>query len=82
MSKFINEPITVHTENNTPAAFIWRRRNYRVIEVISRWWEPAQWWDGEDARLLVRLLAINRTTVGIYELAKHDTNWFLHRVID
>jgi len=82
VSKIINEPITVHIKNNIPAAFIWRRRSYRVIEVISRWWEPAQWWNGEKARLLVRLLAASKISTGIYEVAKHDADWFLNRVLD
>jgi hypothetical protein len=82
VSKLINEPVTVHIKNNAPTAFIWRRRNYRVIEVIYRWWEPARWWDGENARLLVQLLAANGTTTGIYELAKHDADWYLLRVLD
>lgn len=83
MSKLINESITVHVKNDVPAAFIWRHRNYKVIEIVSKWWEPARWWDGEKARLLVRLLAANRTTTGIYELEKQDAaNWFLRRVLD
>ena len=82
MSKVINEPIVVHIVNNMPTAFIWRRRHYKVMEIMSTWWEPARWWNGEDAHLLVRLLAVNRTSTGIYELARNDAKWLLRRVLD
>ena len=40
MSKLINEPIVAHESKlDIVAAFIWRKRVYRVLEIISRWHE-------------------------------------------
>jgi hypothetical protein len=82
VSKLINEPITVHiNKSSVPTAFIWRRRHYKVSEVLSSWWEPSRWWDGEPTRFLMRVTATNRDT-GIYELCKRNGSWFLDRVLD
>ena len=82
VSRIINEPITVHiSDNSTPSAFIWRRRLYRVIDILSWWREPSEWWDGKTVQLLLRVTAANKST-GVYELRKLDANWFLSRVLD
>ena len=40
MSKLTGEPVKVHwKEDPTITAFIWRKRLYRVNEVIN-WWRP------------------------------------------
>jgi hypothetical protein len=82
MSKLFNEPITVHCkEQNPPDAFIWRRRLYRVENVIRWWRQPAKWWDGESEKLFLMVNARNGT-VGTYELYLTDGNWFLCRLLD
>ena len=83
MSKIINESIAVHMhDGSVPSAFIWRRRLYRVIEVLSCWREPARWWDGETVRLQVRIIATSGISTGFYELARRDKDWFLYRLLD
>ena len=82
MSKLINEPIKVHQDNNSIiTAFIWRKRLYRVLEVIDQWKEPAEWWNGEEMRSFFRVNAKNSST-GVYELCQIDKEWFLSRVLD
>ena len=82
MSKIINEPITVHINNDLElTAFIWRRRFYKIIETLARWHEPSAWWNGEPIRILLRVTASNRA-IGIYELCKLSKNWFLTRLLD
>jgi hypothetical protein len=82
VSKLINEPVIVHMgKSSVLTAFIWRRRHYKVSEVLSSWWEPSNWWDGEPPKFLMRVSATN-TATGIYELCRLDGNWFLHRVLD
>ena len=82
MSKFIGEPIKVHHNNNSMiTAFIWRKRLYRVLEVIGWWREPADWWNGKAIRLFIRVDAKNSST-GTYELCKLGEAWFLSRVLD
>ena len=61
MSKLIGEPIKVYrNKESSVTAFIWRRRLYRVLEVLSWWREPAEWWDGNwDYRIPATITAGN-----------------------
>ncbi len=83
MSKYIDESIVVHVDKGAeyPAAFIWRRRLYRVSEILSWWREPSAWWDGEPVRVLVRVTAACKRN-GVFELCQRDSGWFLHRLLD
>jgi len=82
MSKLIGEPVKVHrSTDSTITAFIWRKRLYKVDQVIGWWRESSDWWSGKAMRLFVRVNAINSST-GTYELYKLGEEWFLHRVLD
>ncbi len=82
MSKLIGEPIKVHKrEGSAITAFIWRKRLYRVNEVIGWWRKPSDWWNGKVIRLFVRVNATNSST-GTYELCQLGENWFLSKILD
>ena len=82
VSRHIDEPITVHINRGSiPTAFIWRRRLYRVVEILSWWREASEWWNGEPVRTLIRVTADCRGA-GTYELCKSGPDWSLHRVLD
>ena len=83
MSRLINETIIVHSvDTYIVKAFIWRRRVYRVSEIISWWREPGRWWEGEPLiRLFLRVTATH-TVEGVYELCKNGKAWSLSRVLD
>jgi len=82
MSRLIGEPVKVYKNNNSIiTAFIWRKRLYRVLNVVGWWREPSQWWDGKMMRLFIRVNAQNSST-GTYELYRLDGQWFLSRVLD
>ena len=82
MAKLIGEPIKVHTgKDSMLTAFIWRKRLYRVVEVLSWWREPSEWWNGKAMRFFVRVNAKNSST-GTYELYQLGASWFIHRVLD
>ncbi len=82
MSKLIDEPIKVHQGNDSIiTAFIWRKRLYRVLDIVGWWREPSDWWNGKSMRLFVRVNAQNSST-GTYELSKLGERWFLSRVLD
>jgi len=82
MSKRIGEPVRAHTgEDSMPTAFIWRKRLYRVVDVLGWWREPSEWWNGKAMRFFVRVNARNSTT-GTYELCRLGDSWFLDRVLD
>jgi len=82
MSKLIGEPVKVHQDKDSMiTAFVWRKRFYRVVDVLSWWREPADWWDGKAIRLFVRVDATNSST-GTYELYRLGESWFLSRILD
>ncbi len=82
MSRLIGEPVKVHRKKDSMiTAFIWRKRLYRIKEVICWWREPSEWWDGKAMRLFVRVDARNSST-GTYELYRLGGEWFLQRVLD
>jgi len=82
MSKLIGEPIRVHLDRDSmPLAFIWRKRLYRVVEVIGWWREPSDWWMGKAVRFFVRVNARN-TSIGTYELCRLGEAWFLYKAFD
>jgi hypothetical protein len=82
VTKFIDEPITVHVSKESgPTAFIWRKRLYRVIEILSWWREPSEWWNGESVKVLIRVTAECKST-GTFELCRHGADWSLHRLLD
>ena len=82
MSILIGEPVKVHEDKDAlPDNFIWRRRLYRVEEVIGWWREPAEWWNEKAVRFFIRVVARNSSS-GAYELYRLGEQWFLHRVLD
>jgi hypothetical protein len=82
MSKLIGETIKVNlSKNSVLTAFIWKKRLYRVNEIINWWREPSDWWNGKAMRFFVRLNATNSST-GTYELYKMGDEWFLSRILD
>jgi hypothetical protein len=82
VSKQIGEPVKAHADNDSmDAVFIWRRRLYRVSEVLGCWREPSEWWDGKAARSFVRENARN-SNEGVYELYRLGEQWFLSRLLD
>ena len=82
MSKLIGKPVKAHENRDSMiTAFIWRKRLYRVIEVIGWWREPAEWWNGKAVRFFVRVNARN-SSIGTYELYRLGKQWFLSKVYD
>ena len=82
MTKLIGEPVTTYAENDSIlTAFIWRKRLYRVSEVLNWWREPSDWWDDKSIRYFVLVNARN-SSEGTYELYRIGESWFLQRVLD
>jgi hypothetical protein len=82
MFKLIGEPVKVHLDkDDLVSAFIWRKRLYRVEDVLDWWREPGDWWNGRAVRFFIRVDARNSST-GTYELYRLGEQWFLHRVLD
>jgi hypothetical protein len=82
MPRLIGEPIKVHlNKDDLVGAFIWRKRLYRVEDILDWWREPGEWWHGREVRFFQRVNARNSST-GTYELCRLGEQWFLHRVLD
>jgi hypothetical protein len=82
MSRLIDEPVKAYQNNDSRiTAFIWRKRLYRVLDVVGWWREPSEWWNGKSMRLFIRVNAQN-SSIGTYELYKLGGQWFLSRVLD
>ena len=82
MAKLIGEPVKAQINKDSMlTAFIWRKRLYRVVEVLGWWREPSEWWSGKAMRFFVRVNAEN-SSVGTYELYQLGERWFLYRVLD
>ena len=81
MAKLIGEPVKVNRKDSMITAFIWRKRLYRVDEVVNWWREPPEWWSGKAVRFFIRVNATNSST-GTFELYELGEEWFLHRVLD
>jgi hypothetical protein len=82
MSRLIGEKIKVHQDKDSViTAFIWRKRLYRVKEVLDSWREPCEWWNEEEMRLFFRVNAGN-SSGGIYELCRIGKEWFISRALD
>ena len=84
MVKLIGEPVKIHEDKDSiMTAFIWKKRLYRVLEVLGWWREPSEWWKGTAMRFFVRVNAKSSgTDSGTYELYKLGEQWFLSRIID
>ncbi len=82
MAKLIGEPVRTHTGRDAlPTAFIWRKRLYRVVEILGWWREPGNWWDDSSMRFFVRVTA-RGSSEGTFELCQLGDSWFLERVLD
>ena len=82
MCKIINEPVTVYEPNGSlPKAFIWRKRLYRISQIIGNYREPSRWWQGEPLTQLIRVIASSRSE-STFELMRVGNGWQITRVFD
>ena len=83
MSRYIGETVTTNESGGLPRGFTWRRRFYRVNELLDQWREAGGWWSQQPERRHFRVIAASATTgSGIYELCRVSNNWLLNRVLD
>lgn len=81
---------TAGWETSQPQRFTWRRRRYRVLEVLLRWVEVGSWWRttaAVDEEYELWRVAAQRSpagAVGHFELCRHRVSdqWFLVRAFD
>ena len=90
-----DEPIEVRASEVEgevgPTHFVWRRKEWRVLDVETRWRETSDWRSKPGEDLLAEseiwrvIAASGRAAVpGVYELAHPlgGEDWFLRAVVD
>jgi hypothetical protein len=76
--KLYLEPVAVEHTGGRPHTILWRRKLYRVIEVLDCWVSQGKWWSSEERRVYMRLL----TDGGTLELFRRGNEWRLSRLFD
>ena len=82
------QPIEVITQQEQPAAFRWRDRDYRVLELLDQWRICTRWWVREEDRHYFQVLARPEAAAadpaadGVYELCRRGEQWRLERLVD
>jgi hypothetical protein len=76
-------PITVFRRSSTtdPAAFLWRKRRWRIDRVLQRWSIDTGWWRDElyVNRRYLRVVAQGRIFDLFYD--RRQRRWFLERAL-
>jgi hypothetical protein len=83
MAQNLPAPIAVAWRSYTraPAAFVWRKRRWRVDRILQRWSIDTGWWSDElhiDRRYL-RVVAEGRVFDLFYD--RRQRRWFLARAL-
>jgi len=81
VSKRYDEPIRVERDAGMPAAFSWRGRRYRVVDVIGRWRIEDRWWTSGREREYWRVEAGGGMVCDLYH-DRVDDRWHLERLWD
>ena len=89
---FFSEPIEVVCDStNMPQSFLWRKRSYRITEILSCWqdwgFSPGVFkadWRGRRHRNYYQVECDDETIYEIYldRQSVNDKSWFLYRSID
>ncbi|GAA1264381.1 hypothetical protein Psi02_64250 [Planotetraspora silvatica] len=84
-----NEPCeATENEDGSPRTFVWREREYTVIELVDEWRSMRPWWidqlpepmDHEVRHYRVRASSSNGQ--GLAELEHHYEGWRLASILD
>ncbi|HHY75524.1 MAG TPA: hypothetical protein GX500_01930 [Firmicutes bacterium] len=79
MSKIIDAPVLVITENEKPRRFFWFKRWVSVAKIMDEWRETGRWWEGDREKSVFRVLSPEGS---IYEVYCRDKQWNLYKVYD
>ena len=87
-----NEGVVVEMSEQQPARFIWRRQEYLITAVLTRWRERTSWWlstepaehplELERAMWRVEARRVAGRARGVFELRQSARGWALVRALD
>lgn len=72
------EPITLGIVKNRLREIRWRKRVFRVSEILERWVSQSKWWADEERRFYLRVL----TSAGVLEIYRCGERWVLSRIME
>lgn len=80
MSRIIHRPIVVHAWNgDEPHAFSNHGERHTIAEIIDRWIEMGNWWQGEGER---KMLCVWTDRNALFELQQEERQWFIYKTWD
>ncbi len=80
MTRLIHRPIEVRSwRDGEPLSFQDGEDVHQICEVIDRWLEMGNWWEGEGSRKLLRVLTEQNF---VFDLEGTGQNWYIYRVWD
>ncbi|GEO25630.1 hypothetical protein AAC03nite_14150 [Alicyclobacillus acidoterrestris] len=80
MSRIVRQPIAVcRWQADDPVAFVHRGEVHTIVEILDRWVEMGDWWQGEGER---KLLCVWTDHNALFELECTKQSWFVYKVWD
>jgi hypothetical protein len=81
MAKRYDDDVQVQEDAGMPAAFAWRGKTYKVIDVIGRWVIEGRWWADGREREYWRIEANGGAVWDLYH-DRRARRWHLERLWD
>ncbi|WAH35785.1 DUF6504 family protein [Alicyclobacillus dauci] len=80
MSRIVRRPVAVYRWNgDEPQVFSDRDTQHTVVEVLDRWVEMGNWWQGEGERQMIRVWT---NLNALLELELEGGQWYIYKAWD
>jgi hypothetical protein len=80
VSRLVHREVQVQSwRDGEPECFVDGDVVHRVSQVVDRWLEMGNWWDGEGPRTVLRVLT---ETQFLFDLECVQQRWYIYRIWD
>ena len=80
MTRIVSRPIAVKQwRNHEPLSFVDGEETHVILNVLDRWMEMGDWWNGEGERQMIRVWT-NQSA--LFDLECTSGQWFIYKVWD
>ena len=80
MSRLVHRPVEIqHWHDGEPIRFQDGDVVHNVSEVVDRWMEMGNWWEGEGPRTILRVLTDSQF---VFDLECVGQQWYIYRIWD
>ncbi|WAH40807.1 DUF6504 family protein [Alicyclobacillus fastidiosus] len=80
MSRIVRRPVAVcKWRDEEPEAFVDHDEVHTILEVLDRWMEMGDWWQGEGERKMLRVWTDHNA---LLELECTRQAWYIYKVWD